>query len=308
MKLSIVTPTYNRRTYLEETIRSVITQKGDFEIEYVIQDGGSNDELLEIIEKWSDRIKQGNFDFQCNDIDFRYITEPDNGMYDAINKAFSSTSGDVMAWVNSDDMYHPFAFQTVAQVFTQFENVNWATGIPNSYNYMSSRTGFDSFPDAYSRRYLKNGYYDVKFLQYGFNWIQQESTFWRRSLWDNVGGIGDQYKYAADFYLWQEFSKLTDLNRIQSFLGGYRVHPDQFTANPELYRNELPDIPFPSYGLKVLNYLIKNYPLTKKYFFNKRKGKPWLSTMGLQFEDLVGPVIEWSYAENDWVLRNKAIL
>ena len=308
MKISIVTPTYNRATYLEETIRSVLTQKGDFDLEYIIQDGGSNEELIEILEKWQSIVDSGNLDIQCNNVEFSFYIEPDDGMYDAVMKAFSRASGEVLAWLNSDDMYHPFAFQTVSQIFSRYQDVHWITGIPNSYNYMSSRTGYDNFPNAYSRHYLRKGYYDVSFLSYGFNWIQQESTFWRKSLWEESGGFDEGCRFAADYHLWRNFAKHTDLVRVQSFLGGYRVHEDQITADPQLYRAELPVLKSPPQSLKFLKSMLETIPHSRKQIFNARRGWPWLPLMGLEFNHLVGRVVEWSYHKNEWNILTKSIL
>jgi glycosyltransferase involved in cell wall biosynthesis len=309
MKISIVTPSFQRATYLDDTIESVLSQKGDFSIEYIIQDGGSGADVLEILDKWDKKIKQGKFIPKCNNIQFRYFIEKDRGMYDAINKGFSKTSGDVIAWINTDDMYHPFAFNTVVQVFKKFPDVHWITGIPNSYNHYGSRSGWDQFPAAYSREFLARGYYDVKFLEYGFNWVQQESTFWRRTLWEKAGGkVNCQYKYAADFFLWQEFAKHTDLVKIHSFLGGYRFHGLQATASPEAYRKELPGINPPPKGIKVLRKILRNFPYTRKLFFNERRGGPFIRLLGLRWKWLIGRTIVWSFQTSDWEIQHRKII
>jgi len=309
MKISIVTPSFQRATYLNETIESVLNQKGDFSIEYIIQDGGSGPEVLDILKQWDLNVKQGRFKTKCNTIEFRYFIEKDQGMYDAINRGFSKTTGDVMAWINTDDMYHPNAFNTIVQIFKKFPDVYWITGVPNSYNHYGSRTGWDLFPGAYSQEFLKRGYYDVKFLDYGFNWIQQESTFWRRSLWKKAGGnVNCQFKYAADFYLWLEFAKHTDLVKVYSFLGGYRIHGHQVTANPNAYRNELTDVGKPPNGIKILKKIVKNFPFTKKLFYNKKKGYPFINLMGLNWEWLTGRIIQWSYQDNCWVIQRRGIV
>lgn len=309
MRISIITPTYNRISYLDATINSIVSQQGDFELEYIIQDGGSEPELIAILEKWHDRIKSKQFEIHCNSIDFKYYVESDEGMYDAISRGFTKASGDIMAWLNSDDMYHPYALQTVLKVFTKYADVCWITGIPNSYNDQGSRAGFDRFPPSYSKKFLAAGYYDVKFLDYGFNWIQQESTFWRASLWRQAGAALDSnYRYAADFHLWRQFARYTDLVKVESFLGGFRVHDDQFTANPEVYRNELPEIEKPPFGLKCLRQLLNTFPTAKKLFFNAKKGFPLMNFLGLKFSHLTGRVIEWSFNEKEWVMRWKSII
>ena len=309
MKISIITPTFNRTTYLNQTIESIVTQKGDFELEYIIQDGGSGQELIDILEKWKRKIDNNQIEIGCKKLTFNYFIEKDNGMYDAINKGFEKATGEIMAWLNSDDMYHPYALNTVSQIFKKFSNVQWITGIPNSYNSFGCRSGFDKFPEAYSRKYIQDGFYDVKFVDYGFNWIQQESTFWNRDLWEKIGSkISTKTKYASDFYLWQSFAKHADLVRVDSFLGGYRSHEDQITASPELYTNELPDRSNPPNGLRLLKKTLDSFSITRKLFFNKRKGSPFMNILKINYNHLIGRVIMWSFAKNDWIIFHKAIV
>ena len=309
MRISIVTPTFERVEYLNQTIESIVTQKGDFELEYIIQDGGSGTEVLDLLRSWEMRLAHSEFTPGCKRLEFRVHSEPDNGMYEAINKGFSRATGDVMAWLNSDDMYHPYALQSVAAIFRKFPDIQWLTGIPNSFSETGSRTGFDTFPAAYSRKYLGLGCYDVAYVKSGFNWVQQESTFWRKSLWEKAGAqLSSRYRYAADFHLWQQFARHTDLVKVYTFLGGFRVHSNQITANPSLYRHELPDIPPPPASLAFLKRLFERLPATRRLFFNRRRGMPFLNLLGLRFGDLTGRTVEWSFPENDWIIRLRSIL
>ncbi len=307
MKITIITPTFNRTTFLNETIESIITQKGDFELEYIIQDGGSDETLINILKNWDEKIKTGQVEIGCKHLDFAYYVEKDSGMYDAINRGFAKATGDVMAWLNSDDMYHPYALQSVMQIFQSFSDVEWISGIPNSYNHFGARGGFDSFPPAYSQTYIAQGFHKMRNLKYGFNWIQQESTFWRRSLWERAGGsVDDTYKYAADFHLWLTFAKYADLVKVNSFLGGYRVHDDQFTADPSLYNSELPKHVEPPAGLLKLKEHLAKFPhLHKEIYSNKALIE---KTFALHKNDLYGRAIKWSYPEKKWIIETKEIL
>ena len=104
MKISIVTPVLQRPEYLDQTIRSVVTQQGDFEIEYIVQNGGSDSRVIAILTKWEKLIKTGQFESQCSSLTFKWYDEKDSGMYDALNRGFARTSGDILAWINSDDL------------------------------------------------------------------------------------------------------------------------------------------------------------------------------------------------------------
>ena len=105
MKLSIITPCYNSENFIEETIESVLSQRGDFEIEYIIVDGGSTDRTLSIVRKYNDWIESGSFPIKCSKANITYISERDKGMYDALAKGFKLVTGDIIAYINSDDFY-----------------------------------------------------------------------------------------------------------------------------------------------------------------------------------------------------------
>jgi len=306
MRFAIVTPSFNRTKYLDDTIRSVVTQQGNFEIDYLIQDGGSNNDVIDILKHWENEIKTNRFIPQCRRLKFQWECVKDNGMYDAINRGFAKISGNVMAWINSDDMYHSYAFETIVNILSQYEDVHWITGIPNSYNEHGSKAGMDLFPAAYSRDFISRGYYNAKFLRYGFNWVQQESTFWRSDLWRKVGGRLDEEKtFAADFYLWKDFAKHTDLVKVYSLLGGYRCHGEQLTSDPNNYSKELDLVERPPVGLLVLRVILVNMPFMRRVIFSKQSRNIFLKLLGLQRDWLVGRIVKWSYIDKKWILTHK---
>ena len=113
-KISIVTPSFNQAQFLEETILSVINQNYP-NLEYIIIDGGSTDGSVDIIKKYEKHLTY-------------WVSEPDNGHGHALNKGFSTTTGEIMAWINSDDKYYPSTFATVAEIFNKFSDINWIHG------------------------------------------------------------------------------------------------------------------------------------------------------------------------------------
>lgn len=306
MLITIVTPSFKRPDFLNQTIESVLSQEGDFELEYIVQDGGGCKLTKEIIEK---KITSSLLAKYASKRKMFAYFEKDNGMYSAINRAFSRSSGEIMGWINSDDMYHPFALDTVRRIFQSYPDVDWITGIPNSYNKFSAMTGFDTFPNAYSQKFIAEGFYDVKFIDHGLNWIQQESTFWRRGLWDKAGTLNEELKYASDFFLWKNFALHSDLVKVYTFLGGFRVHEKQFTADPNRYRSELP-VFTPPKGLKKLYDIVsKNkYEYTKHLDFNDIAVKKLSDDFGLNREHLTGRTIKWNYSENVWKIYWDLIL
>jgi len=207
LKISIVTPSFNQGHFLEQTIHSVLSQNYS-NLEYVIIDGGSSDDSLDIIKRYD---KQLSF----------WVSEKDEGHGHALNKGFSHTTGEIMAWINSDDMYTPWTFRTVSEIFSAFPHVMWIVGFNSWWNCNGAMT--------HALRKPKN-IFDYLFGKYA--WIQQESVFWRRSLWEKSGGyINQNYKLMVDGELWTRFFLHEQLHSVDSILGGYRSHSDNRAKN-----------------------------------------------------------------------------
>jgi glycosyltransferase involved in cell wall biosynthesis len=198
-KISIITPNFNGAKYLEETILSVLGQNYP-DLEYIIIDGGSDDGSIDIIKKYEKKLSY-------------WISEPDNGMYEAIQKGFDKSTGEIMAWINSDDMYHRNAFFTIAEIFDTLPEVNWVVGASTVYDE-SGRTVCVS----QSRQFTK-----FDFCNHDFKWLQQESVFWRRSLWKKAGAyLNRNLKYSGDFELWLRFFQYEKLYVTHALIGGFR--------------------------------------------------------------------------------------
>ena len=210
-RLTIVTPSFNQGEFLEETIKSVLDQEYE-NLEYIVIDGGSTDKSVSIIKKYSHRLAH-------------WVSEPDEGQYHAINKGFARATGEIMAWLNSDDKYLPWTLSVVADIFSSFPEVEWLTTVhPVQWNSQGQAVAVD-FTGALSRHsFLQGNNFPVE-GSIGRRWIQQESTFWRRSLWERAGGRLDQsLAMAADFELWARFYDHADLFGVQALLGGFRSH------------------------------------------------------------------------------------
>lgn len=247
-KVSLVTPVYNAAKYVEQTIRSVLTQEYP-NLEYVIVDGGSTDGTIDIIRKYEKEISG-------------WLSEPDKGMYDAINKGFARTNGELMGWISATDQLHPGSLSVVGNVFRQFAEVEWITGRPTHLNEGGQTINVDGVPRWTRMRFLA-----------GFNkYIQQESTYWRRSLWEKAGGHVDaSRRNASDFELWVRFFRHARLYPVDALIGGFRFHSDSIglqdveavhRIHEEIIKAELERIPEGARlkAFRALNAGIKKIP------------------------------------------------
>ena len=203
-RIALVTPVFNSGKYVEQTIRSVLAQ-GYSNLDYFIVDGGSTDGTLDVIRKYEKQIAG-------------WISEPDDGMYDAINKGFARTTGEIMGWISATDMLHVGGLHVVGSVFRDLPEVEWILGWPSLFNEEGMTIMMLSGLTHWSR---------YRFLAGANRTIQQESTFWRRSLWEKAGGRVDaSRRWAADFELWVRFFRHAQIYPVDGLIGGFRLHGD----------------------------------------------------------------------------------
>jgi hypothetical protein len=222
--IALVTPSFNQGRFLDATLRSVLDQ-GYPALEYVVLDGGSTDGSVQIIQQHASRLTA-------------WRSQPDGGQYDAINQGFAMTSGEIMGWLNSDDLHCPWTLSVVGRIFAEFSDVRWlTTRFPMRFNGDGQVTNCTD-ARGFSTDALARGEYLPGSPGFLAGTIQQESTFWRRSLWEQVGGALDtSLDSAADFELWCRFSQQTDLVAVSAPLAGFRRHGDQKTSRAmEAYR------------------------------------------------------------------------
>lgn len=248
-RISIITPVYNGEKYIEKCILSIYNQQYS-NYEHIIIDGGSDDKTLNIIAKYkNDKIK--------------VVSEKDNGMYDAIRKGFEIASGEIFAWLNSDDTYLPWAFQIMNYVIGQ--GISWCTCM----NGIQNNDGIFCFSDSYfyRRKWIEKGYYNGKILRL----IQQESTFWTKELFQraNAGELISKYDMAGDFALWREFAKHESLYSVSTAIAGFRVHTGQKSSDMEKYYGEIKDVNISVYR-KMLIHLLDCKLYNSNGFWGKR--------------------------------------
>ncbi len=258
MLFSIITPVFNGERFIREAIESILSQKGDFKIEYIVMDGGSTDSTVNIAQSYEEKLRNGTHPIACNGISMRVFSEKDRGMYDAINKGFARAEGDIFAWLNSDDVYLPGALTAVQNVFTTSPDTQWLKGI-------SSVIAEDGTPVGKPGKYI---HYRQKWIACGIYgryapFIQQESVFWRKDLWQKVAPIDVTLRNAGDYWLWIHMAELTPLYSL-NFPIAYFRHVDSSLTNHDggtNYRREQTLI-MPPQGT-LLEFSIKLFYWTK---------------------------------------------
>ena len=216
-KISIVTPSYNSGKFIRRTIESILGQNYE-NLEYILQDGGSTDETLAILDEYQSKVAH------CT-------SAPDKGQYEAINKGFALATGEVMAWLNADDTYLQGTLPLIGKVFEQFPQIKWlTTRYPLAINENDMLISTSVIPGFSMHGFLRGDNLPAMGWE-GTAFIQQESTFWRRSLWEQAGGYVDsELQYAADFELWARFFQQEELYAIDVPLACFRKHASQKTS------------------------------------------------------------------------------
>lgn len=203
-KISIITPSFNQGKFIEQTIQSVLSQNYP-NLEYIIMDGGSTDETISILKKYAEKLK--------------WFSEKDKGQSDAINKGLKMATGDIVAWINSDDYYLPGTLQKIAKHFENNKDIKWITG-----DYLIiDETGHEIH--SFVRGYKNLVSYFSSFTALSFaNYINQPSTFWRKELLDKVGYVNESYRYCMDYDLWLRFMRESSPYIIHTPLSAFRIH------------------------------------------------------------------------------------
>ena len=203
--VSVVTPSYNQAAYLERTLRSVLDQGRELapdELEYLVVDGGSTDGSVGII-----RRHEADLAF--------WKSAPDGGQSDALRQGFSRATGEVLGWLNSDDTLEPGALLDVGELFARRPDANLLYGNLNFIDPTGKRL-FTAYPVL-----------DLRILLYENRFVPQQSMFWRRSLYEKVGGIDPALRFAMDFDLTLRFLREgARVAKIDRILGNFRVHPE----------------------------------------------------------------------------------
>lgn len=203
-KITIITPSYNQGHLIEATITSVLTQ--DYpNLEYIVLDGGSSDGTVDILKRYSDRL--------------HWRSEKDRGQSDALNKGFRMATGDIIAFINSDDIYEPGALLKVGRYFASHPEAHWVTG--RCRNIDLEGREIRKFITAYKNLWLKLGSYRVLLV---LDYVSQPSTFWSRKVVEEVGLFDENLHFSMDYDYSLRVGKHFKLCTLDDYLASFRIH------------------------------------------------------------------------------------
>jgi glycosyltransferase involved in cell wall biosynthesis len=200
-RLSVVTPSYDQGAFLEATIRSVLLQ-GYPNLEYIVIDGGSTDESVEILRRYEPWLAG-------------WVSEPDRGQSDAINKGFARSTGAILGWLNSDDLYEPNALAHVARHFVDEPSCALLYGGGWEVDEGGRRIAHCDWIRPFDRRLFLTS-----------NFILQPAAFWRRSLWERVGELSVSHQWAMDWEWLIRASAIVEPHYLPVDLASWRVRPE----------------------------------------------------------------------------------
>lgn len=233
MKFSIVTPSLSQSKYIPETIESVLSQAGNFEIEYFVIDGGSTDGSIEIIKSYATRVATGEWPIKCKNISMEWISEKDKGQSNAINKGLHKATGNILSYINSDDLYYPNAFEKIVEAFNRYKEVDFVYGDGDVIDEIGNLK-WEWLSRPYKHRIMTT----YHFLWNDFtNYIMQQATFWRKEVIDKIGYFDEDFHYAMDVEYWiRAGHKGLRLYHITEKLGKFRlIEGTKSLSNPTIF-------------------------------------------------------------------------
>jgi len=259
--VSIVTPSFNKGRFIEETILSVKNQTYP-RIEHIIMDGDSTDDTIEVLKKY-----EGTYDMQ-------WVSEPDEGQSDAINKGWKMAKGEILAFLNADDTYLPRAVETAVKFLTDHPDVSMIYGDCNIINESGETTG------TYQTKE-----FNLRELVCGINMVPQPTVFFRREVLDEVGYLDTNLYIGMDSDFWLRVGLKFKVQRIPHLLANFREYPETKCAS-EFYRF------WPEY-LYTLNKTFSNPELPLE--IKSVKGRAYSCAYShISFRSFQRPYMKWT--------------
>jgi len=210
--VSIITPCLNAAAHIRPTMQSILGQSGEFVLQWIVIDGGSTDGTLEILHN-------------CRDSRLKLISQKDGGQSAAINHGLRFAEGQIIGWLNADDLYTSGAVQTVVRAFTENPQSPWLVGRCQMIDSSGKKTrpAITSYKDK-----LLNAYTRTKLLR--INMISQPAVFWRADFGRDIGQLDETLHWTMDYDLWLRMSTRCDPLILPDIVGEFRVHESSKSA------------------------------------------------------------------------------
>lgn len=244
-KISIITPSYNQGKYLEKTIKSVLDQNYP-NLEYIILDGGSTDQSVEIIKKYERQLSH-------------WVSEKDNGQSHALNKGFAKATGEIIAWINADDWYEKNTFKIVVDMFSKPGVCVVAGNCKMVYEGAPEQNFVDRPGDINFRRMIQ--FWKLFFCP------PQPSIFFKNEVLKNVGLIDESLTYGMDLDLWLRISGKYKFYYVDELLSNYLIHSASKSGSSNGFEKFVPE------WEKVINTHVSKTTLLNKFFYWNAKRK-----------------------------------
>jgi len=266
--VSIVVPSFNQSRFLDEALMSLIVQRDQIH-EIIVMDGGSTDGSREIIEGYQSELTH-------------WQSEKDDGQSDAIIKGFNRATGDILAWVNSDDALLPDAVESMREAFA----ANPKTGMIEGDTVIVDQ-------DSRVIRCDRRAGPSHRWARFGYMRAHQPSTFFRRSLYESVGGVDQSMHCTMDTDLWYKMLPNANAIRLEEFIGVHRIHTDAKGENEgwkKQYANEraILDHRYPHYRNNPLRYQIGRVAFYASQFISGRSKRAKKESSLLHGQELTG--------------------
>lgn len=253
--ITIITPSLNQGQFIEETINSVLSQEGDFFIDYIIADGGSTDNSIDIIKKYSELLKKNKYPIKCRGIEYHWWSRHDKGQSDAINQCFKIAKGDIIAWINSDDYYEPRTFSIIMEEFKKNPTIDLMHG-----------NGYKLYTNGKKKEIKEREIKNFEELLRRNIYIFQPSVFFTKNIIKKVGLLDENLHYAMDMDLWLKILKNGHIMHINKFLSNFRVWEEAKSVyrNQSKFAKERKKI-FKKYGGNIIDPVIIERIIKNKF-------------------------------------------
>lgn len=241
LTFTIVTPVYNGERFIRQTIESVLSQEGDFYIDYIIIDDGSTDRSLEIIKEYAHLVKSNTWVVQCLGITIRYVTGPNMGQSHAYNTGFAMANGELMAWMNADDYYLPSTFDNISKFYQTDPLIDFIYG-----------DCLKVYPNGRAPTIEPRPRPNESIKSLGARGNSFDLCFFTKRIYDKVGPLDESLKYCLDLDFWFRVFAVGKVKYIPYTIAAFRIWEGSKTSTQQNKFTEERKLIFKKYGGNII--------------------------------------------------------